>query len=319
MSVVQLPSIFRAIQEIFPDTVLRTGFSTQHQASFIVAADLREGLGYRTSTAKFVESLKKAQESMKGRSSAPPLYVGQETIPTAGGPQTMRVIYRRGCYHLVSRSDLPKAAEYRDQVYDLLEQIEREGFVVNADAPLAQLQEMPQQMVQTVDDLVLVRKLEIRDYRKIRHAIWEAGGDREDFRDVRTALYEILFGLTPAAIRQTRPQVGGERYKRDYRNPRTGTFHQAGELRPSDATPDYLTEDELRRLDDAVLWVTTTLSFRFPEGYATLGDILDVLQQFAAQVRSFPKLKEKNEPASKEQPDLRSRIESIRAKLQRGA
>ncbi|MCM1941793.1 hypothetical protein NC239_26700 [Streptomyces sp. G3] len=319
MSVVQLPSIFRAIQEIFPDTVLRTGFSTRHKAAFVVAADLRQGVGHRSNTTDFVKGLEKAQTSPKGVAESNTLYLGDEVIQTAGGPQRMKVIYKRGAYHLLSRSDLPKAADFRDRIFDVLEQIEREGFVVNADAPLAQLQAMPQQMVQTVDDLVLVRKLEIRDYRKIRHAIWEAGGDREDFRDVRTALYEILFGLTPAAIRQTRPQVGGERYKRDYRNPRTGTFHKAGELRPSDATPDYLTEDELRRLDDAVLWVTTTLSFRFPEGYATLGDILDVLQQFAAQVRSFPKLKEKSEPASKEQPDLRSRIESVRAKLQRGA
>ncbi|MGW5198617.1 hypothetical protein [Streptomyces spiralis] len=317
MSTVQLPSIFRAIQEIFPDTVLRTGFSTQHQAAFIVAADLRQGIGYASSTHRFLSGL--AEVQVKGSTSGTPLYVGEEIIQTAGGPQTMKVIYRRGAYHLLSRSDLPKAADFRDQVFDVLEQIEREGFVVNADAPLTQLQEMPQRMVQTVDDLELVRKLEIRDYRKIKHAIWEAGGDREDFRDVRTSLYEILFGLTPAAIRQTRPQIGGERYKRDYRNPRTGTFHRAGELRPSDATPDYLTENELRRLDDAVLWVTTTLSLRFPGGYTTLGDILDVLQEFAAQVRRVPKPQEKSEPASEAQLDLRTRIETLRSKLQRGA
>ncbi|WP_406431584.1 hypothetical protein [Streptomyces sp. NBC_01589] len=313
MSTVQLPSIFRAIQEIFPDTVLRTGFSTQHQTAFIVAADLRDGVGHTGSTNKFLQPL------LKGGTSGSPLYVGEEIIQTAGGPQNMKVVYKRGAYHLLSRSDLPKAAEFRDRVFDLLEQIEREGFVVNADAPLVQLQEMPQRMVQTVDDLELVRKLEIRDYRKIKHAIWDAGGDREDFRDVRTSLYEILFGLTPAAIRRTQPQIGGERYKRDYRNPRTGTFHKAGELRPSDATPDYLTEDELRRLDDAVLWVTTTLSFRFSGGYATLGHIIDVLQEFAAQVRPVPRPQEKSEPASEVQPDLRTRIEILRSKLQLGA
>lgn len=78
MSTVQLPSIFRAIQEIFPDTVLRTGFSTQHQTAFIVAADLRDGVGHTGSTNKFLQPLLKGEPlvlpfTSARRSSRPPV------------------------------------------------------------------------------------------------------------------------------------------------------------------------------------------------------------------------------------------------------
>ncbi|GGQ35463.1 hypothetical protein GCM10010233_61540 [Streptomyces pseudogriseolus] len=51
------------------------------------------------------------------------------------------------------------------------------------------------------------------------------------------------------------------------------------------------------------------LSFRFPGGYATLGDILGALQEFAAQVRPVLKPQEKPEPAEAAPLDLRTRIE----------
>ncbi|WP_448319253.1 hypothetical protein [Streptomyces sp. CO7] len=313
MSATHLPSIFRAVQEIFPGTVLRTGFSTEHQAAFVVAADLSQGVGYKADAESFIRSLTKGPDNSRTP------YLGTEVIQTTGGHQRMRVVYKRGIFHLLATSRLKKAVEFRDRVFDLMEQIEREGFVVNADASLDQLHEMPQRVIRTADELVALRELEIRDYRRIKHAIWEAGGDREDFRDVRNSFYTGLFGMTASAIRMTRPQIGGERYVRDYRHPRTGRVHKAGELRPSDATPDYLTEAELKRLDDAVLWVTTTLGFRFPGGYATLGDICGVLKEFAAQVRPVTKPQEEPEPAEAAPSNLRAQIEALRAKLNQGA
>lgn len=83
MSAIKLPSIFRAVQEIFPDTVLRTGFSTETKAAFIVAADLRQGVGHTGSTNKFLQPL-----DVKGGTSSSPLYVGDEVVFTAGVSRT---------------------------------------------------------------------------------------------------------------------------------------------------------------------------------------------------------------------------------------
>ncbi|MEU6449626.1 phage antirepressor N-terminal domain-containing protein [Streptomyces sp. NPDC046979] len=195
----------------------------------------------------------------------------------------------------------PVLIAFQNETADAIEAYWTKGQAVN-----------PRRVDRAVDELQVVRELEIRDYRRIRHAIWEAGGDREDFRDARNAIYEVLFGMPAAAIRRTRPQIGGERYVKDYRNPRTGTLHKAGELRPSDATPDYLTRDEIQRLDNAVLWITSTLSLRHPEGYASLNDILKVLQAFAAQARpALPK----REPAAVASSDFRGRLDTLRFKL----
>ncbi|MGW0136262.1 BRO family protein [Streptomyces sp. NPDC003299] len=314
MSTVQLPSIFRAVQEIFPDTILRTGFSTCEQAAFLVTADLAKGVGYKADAESFVRSL------AKGPGNSRTLYVGDEVIQTAGGPQRMKVIYKRGVFHLLATSRLPKAAEFRDQVFDLLEQIEREGFVVNADTPLAQLQTMPQRVAQAVDELMALRELEIRDYRRIRHALYEAGGDRDDYQDIRNLIYEALFGKTAEEIRQTQVQVNGPRYVRDYRHPRTGKLHKAGELRPSTVARDFLDEQQLKTLDSAILWITSTLTLRFPGGYATLGDIRDVVKQLKAQRNPVPQPQNKKEPAEVAPIDLdiRARINAVRAKLQGG-
>src|SRR5689334_22457956 len=104
MNAIPLPSIFRAVQEIFPDTTLRTGFSTQHKAAFVVAADLRDGLGSKSNTARFIQGIEAQQ---KGVHALNPLYVGDEMVITAGGPQRMRVVYKRGAFALLMRSDLP--------------------------------------------------------------------------------------------------------------------------------------------------------------------------------------------------------------------
>jgi prophage antirepressor-like protein len=313
VSTIQLPSIFRAVQEVFPDTALRMGFSTQERASFLVTADLAKGVGYKADAESFVRSL------AKGPGNSRTLYLGDEVVQTAGGPQRMKVIYKRGVFHLLATSRLPKAAEFRDQVFDLLEQIEREGFVVNADASLEQLQTMPQRVAQAVDELMALRELEIRDYRKIRHALYEAGGDRDDYQDIRNTIYLVLFGKTAEEIRQTQVQVNGPRYVRDYRNPRTRKLHRAGELRPSTVARDFLTETQLKTLDNAILWITSTLTLRFPGGYATLGDIRDVLKQLKVQSSLVMQPQEQSQPAVAAPLDLRTRIEAIRSKLQRSA
>jgi prophage antirepressor-like protein len=317
MSAIQLPSIFRAIQEIFPGTVLRTGFSTQHQASFIAAADLRDGVEYASSTHRFVSGLEKAQRRAQeeGGTSGTPLYVGEEVIQTAGGPQSMKVVYKRGAYHLLSRSDLPKAAEFRDRVFDLLERIEREGFIINADAPTEQLRTMKQRSAEAIDELLEARLQEKKDYRAIIRAVQGAGGYDRDFADVQNIVYLGLFGMTAQTVRERQPQVSGERYKRDYRG------KKAGELRPSRSAKDFLTKEQLTTLDNGVLYITSKLALRHPDGVMSLDDIKSAAMEVGAEMLlSRARL---SEPAEVAQPpaqsDIRARYEALRAKLGKGA
>ncbi|MCX5234413.1 Bro-N domain-containing protein [Streptomyces prunicolor] len=277
MSVSHLPSIFRAVQEIFPDTVLRTGFSTEHKAAFVVAADLRQGLGFKSNTARFLQGVEAHQ---KGVTSLNPLYVGDEVIVTAGGPQRMKVVYKRGVFHALMRSDLPKAAEFRDQVFDLLEQVEREGFVVNASAPVEQLQTMKQRAMETIDEVLEARLQERKDYRQIVRQVREAGGWDRDFADVQNMIYMGLFGMTAETIRQRQPQVNGERYKRDCK------FGKAGDLRPSKVAKDFLTKEQLNTLDNGVLFITSGLALRFPDGLVTLEDIKDAALEVGTEMRA---------------------------------
>ncbi|MFD7858541.1 BRO family protein [Streptomyces microflavus] len=272
------PSIFRAVQEIFPDTVLRTGFSTQHRAAFVAAADLRQGLGYKATTQRFVDGLREAQGRGTTQSGTP-LYLGEELVPTAGGPQRMTVLYKRGVFHLLMRSDLPKATEYRDQVFDLVEQVEREGFVVNASAPTEQLQAMTPRIEQTINELLEARLQEKKDYRTIIRAVRDAGGYDRDFADVQNMIYLGLFGMTAQTVRERQPQVSGERYKRDFRG------KKAGELRPSKSAKDYLTMEQLNDLDHGVLWITSSLALKYSDGLMTLDDIKNAALDFGAHMR----------------------------------
>ncbi|MET9510783.1 BRO family protein [Streptomyces flavidovirens] len=275
MSATHLPSIFRAIQEIFPDTTLRMGFSTQHKVAFVVAADLRQGVDFKSNTARFLQGVEAHQ---KGVTSLNPLLVGDETIQTAGGPQIMKVIYKRGVFHLLMRSDLPKAAEFRDQVFDLLEQIEREGFVVNASAPIEQLQAMKFRTQEVIDELLVARLQERKDYRAIIRAVQGAGGHDRDFADTQNIVYLGLFGMTAQTVRERQPQVSGERYVRDYRG------KKAGELRPSKVAKDFLTKEQLKTLDNGVLFITSKLALRHPDGVMTLDDIKSAAMEVGAEL-----------------------------------
>ncbi|MGW3734749.1 hypothetical protein [Streptomyces sp. NPDC005148] len=288
MSSIHLPSIFRAVQEIFPDTVLRMGFSTERKTAFVVAADLSKGVEHKGGTEVFLRTLEKGTYEVRT------LYVGDEVIQTAGGPQTMRVIYKRGVFHLLMRSNLPKAAEFRDQVFDLLEQIEREGFVVNASAPTEQLQTMAVRAQETISDLLVARLQERKDYRQIIQAVRNAGGIDRDFAATQNIIYLGLFGMTAETLREVQPQVSGERYKRDYRD------KKAGELRPSKTAKDFLTEEQLKTLDHGVLFITSMLALRHPDGQMTLDDIQGAAMVAGVEMRSSrARQVQKTQPAPK--------------------
>lgn len=82
----------------------------------------------------FLRGLEQSQETAgqaEGGSIVSPLYVGAETVQTPGGPQTMKVIYKRGVFQLLMLSRKPEATAYRDKVFNVLEQIEREGYLIS--------------------------------------------------------------------------------------------------------------------------------------------------------------------------------------------
>src|SRR5690606_40319454 len=60
-----------------------------------------------------------------------------ETIQTAGGPQRMKVGYKRGVFQLLMTSRRPEAVQYKDQHFDILEEIEKDGIYIQDSMPEA--------------------------------------------------------------------------------------------------------------------------------------------------------------------------------------
>jgi hypothetical protein len=125
----------------------------------------------------------------------------------------------------------------------------------------------------------LVRLQERMDYKVIRHALKAGGAESgEAYRRVQDALYSVLFGKTASVIRATQPQVQGDRYK---------TGARKGQIRPSTVAKDYLTEDQLKLLNRAVLAVFTKIGDA--EDGVMVGDMLRAIHQ-AAEFISAPYL-----------------------------
>lgn len=139
-----------------------------------------------------------------------------------------------------------------------------DGYAVNPNASMAQLEAMPQAVAEEVESIKLVRLQERMDYRNVIAAIHGGGGDQEDYRDVQDYIYQGLFGMTARTIRTRQDQVNGERYK-------IGT--RKGELRPSGVAKDYLTEEQLRMLDAAVLGMTSMLDGWAVRKKITIADV----------------------------------------------
>lgn len=160
-----MSELAKITEAVFGDVPIRFGFSQKNQAPYVVAADLRKATGFTGSTNKFLDGLIKGRTSSsplaltsddaKGGSSIPPLYTGMETIETAGGRQQMRVIYKRGVFQLLMRSDMPAATQYRDRIFDLLETYERDGYVIAPTATPAQIQRMAERIAyMQIEDMI---------------------------------------------------------------------------------------------------------------------------------------------------------------------
>lgn len=120
----------------------------------------------------------------------------------------------------------------------------------------------------------LIRLQERQDYKNILGALKQGGAvSGEDYRMVQNSLYMGLFGKTASEIKATQPQRTGEYYKK-----------QPDKLRPSKVAKDYLTVDQLRLLDAAVLASTAQLQARYPNG-TSVAEMVEVVRGSVALIR----------------------------------
>jgi hypothetical protein len=120
----------------------------------------------------------------------------------------------------------------------------------------------------------LIRLQERQDYKNILSALKQGRAvSGDDYRMVQNSLYMGLFGKTAAQIRATQKQRTGEYY-----------IKQPNKLRPSKVAKDYLTADQLRLLDAAVLASTAQLQARYPNG-TSVAEMVEVVRGSVALVR----------------------------------
>ncbi len=154
----------------------------------------------------------------------------------------------------------PIIIAYQKESGPALRQFFTEGAAINPRASETQLQAKRAE----IDELLVARRKEQVDYKRIIAALSASGAVDKDYRQVQDTLYLGLFGASAKTIRDSRPQLQGERY-------RVGP--NKGELRPSTVAKNYLTEQELQRLNEAVQWMTSMAALRYPDGVMPLDSI----------------------------------------------
>lgn len=120
----------------------------------------------------------------------------------------------------------------------------------------------------------LIRLQERQDYKNILGALKQGGAvSGEDYRMVQNSLYMGLFGKTASEIKASQEQRTGEFYKK-----------QPEKLKPSKVAKDYLTVEQLRLLDAAVLASTAQLQARYPNG-TSVAEVVEVVRGSVALIR----------------------------------
>ncbi|HLS01620.1 MAG TPA: BRO family protein [Beutenbergiaceae bacterium] len=147
-------------EAVFGSSPIRTGYSKDKKAAFAVAADIKGVMNYTSTLNAFLRGLEKQQEIAgqgKGNSIVAPLYTGLETVQTAGGPQKMKVIYKRGVFQLLMLSRKPEATQYRDRIFDVLERIERDGYYFKSGITQEQLEAAKARIEELHSDLEMYK------------------------------------------------------------------------------------------------------------------------------------------------------------------
>src|SRR5690606_10351423 len=197
-------------------------------------------------------------DQSKGAYSVSPLYVGTETIQTAGGPQRMKVVYKRGVFQLLMTSRRPEAVQYKDQIFDILEEIEKDGIYIQDSMPEA----------------LRVRADEKFSYSKLKDFVMyasdydpESEETRKAFARMQNDLYRKFVGMDASDIKAVRP-VNMELL---------GKTRKDGKPYAADAkvAKNYLATEELSDINNAALAALGMLGLRmrsFKNGY-TMQDV----------------------------------------------
>lgn len=119
----------------------------------------------------------------------------------------------------------------------------------------------------------LIRFQERADYQHVLHSLKLGGAVSEDYRLIQNTLYVGLLGCTAAQIRGARTQIDGERK-------RNGEFTKASAA----IAKNYLTEAELKLLDNTVVTINAQLAIRHPNG-ATVDQMLRVVNASVSLMR----------------------------------
>lgn len=119
----------------------------------------------------------------------------------------------------------------------------------------------------------LIRLQERQDYKNVLDSLKMGGAESGDYAIAQNMLYLSLFGLTAVQIKRHRKQIDGEK-RRD------GKFSSAS----AKVAKNYLTEDEIKLLDNAVLIITAQLALAYPGG-APLNGLLDVMESAVTMVK----------------------------------
>lgn len=212
---------------------LRTSLNADGVA-YVVAADLAQALG--------VQRTNNLMNTVPANESE---YKGMETIETAGGPQKVSVLYKRGVFHVLMVSRKPEALAFKDRLFDFLEQYERDGFVVKPDIT-------PQQSIRLIEKLdykqVLNSLAYAQDYR-------ESGLSPKAFANMQNGFYKVTIGTTAADFRRTR------------------------ELPDKATVKDFLTDEELSKMQGLSMMIIGKLRARHPNGEYTVRQFADLYHE----------------------------------------
>lgn len=215
-------------------TNLRTGLDMEGRA-FVVRNDLADAMG-----------VQRAMDLTRGMGGDLSEYHGEETIQTKGGSQKVAVLYKRGVFHVLMVSRKPEAMAFKNQLFDFLEEYERDGFVVKDDIT-------PQQSA---------RLIEKTDYKQVLDSLsgaqdygaWKTkkllGGPA--FANLQNGLYKVAIGTTAD----------------DYR--------EKNDLPETAVVKDHLSPEQLNKLQGVSMVILGQLRLRFPDGVYKVEDFRSV-------------------------------------------
>lgn len=191
-------------------------------------------------------------------------------IPIGGGKSGGRkadALTVRGVRRILLRSDHPRAMEYADRVLDILDELATTGIAIDE-------QHITDEQLNTgrerIHELAQRRLEEKMDYKSILHSLKLGGAVSEDYRAVQETLYLRLFGMTAARIRVTQPQRTGDQLKNG------PGFTKAS----STVAKNYLTEEQLKLLNNTVLATVAQIDQHWPTG-ATAGQMITAVNAAA--------------------------------------